>query len=51
MTLEEFKKEILGADVQNMSQEKIEFFYNASVGLFKTFFDKWKKENIPIKKA
>lgn len=44
MTLEEFKKEILGADAQKYSQKEIEVYFDMSVKLFNTLFNKWKKE-------
>jgi hypothetical protein len=46
MTLEEFIKDVLGDDAKNLSQQEIEAFYNACVGFFGVFFNKWKKEKI-----
>lgn len=48
MTKEEFIKNVLGDEVSNYSQEEIEAFYIASIGLFNCFFDRWKKEKIKL---
>lgn len=44
MTLDEFIKDILGADAQKYSQKEIEVYFEMSVKLFNTLFDKWKRE-------
>lgn len=44
MTLDVFTKEILGDDAHKYSQKEIEVYFNMSVNLFNTMFDKWKRE-------
>lgn len=43
ISLEDFKKNILGEDGGNMSQKEIEAYYTFSTHLFNVLFDKWKK--------
>lgn len=51
MTLEEFTKDVLGADAQKYSQKEIEVYFDLSVKLFNTLFNKWKKETFPSLKG
>lgn len=48
MTQEEFTKEILGKDAQKYSQKEIDVYFEMSVNLFNTLFDKWKQEKFPL---
>lgn len=51
MTLDEFIKDILGADASKYSQKEIEVYFEMSAKLFNTLFDKWKKEKLSLVEA
>ncbi|MEN9582088.1 MAG: hypothetical protein RL641_42 [Candidatus Parcubacteria bacterium] len=45
MKKEEFVA-LLGIEVQSMTQQEIDEYYNLSINLFNTLFNKFKKEKI-----
>ncbi len=49
MTYEEFIK-TAEKEIKGMTQNEIEMYYNFSVKLFNSCFDKWKKEIVSTKK-